>query len=406
MRLKKFLIDCSVLLASVLLTLGICETAARLILRPADYLSVEMVRDPILGAFPSTSAQGHGFDAWGFRNSAVPKSADIVAIGDSHTYGNTARMEDSWPYVLGRLTGRSVYNLGLGGYGPNQYFHLLSKGLSLKPRIIICGLYMGDDFENAFLITYGLDHWAYLRQLPAERIDADRANIWEEPPSPTWHKKIRLWLSRHSVVYQLVVHGPILGGFSGKIQIRDAHRANPSATALFVPARHIEEAFLPKEILRRLDQNSESVREGMRITFSLLQQMNETCRQNQVTFMVVVIPTKEMVFSQYLEHNSAVPLDDVIDRLYINERQAREETFSFLGSSGIPYVDPLPSLMKSVGNELYVRSAGDMHPSKNGYHVIAEAIFETLKNEEKKKELQPASVQGVFSPIHSPVQIQ
>ena len=29
-------------------------------------------------------------------------------------------MDDSWPYVLGRLTGRQVYNMGFGGYGPNQ----------------------------------------------------------------------------------------------------------------------------------------------------------------------------------------------------------------------------------------------------------------------------------------------
>src|SRR5207302_8990439 len=126
---------------------------------------------------------------------------------------------------------------------------------------------------------------------------------------------------------------PILGRLQGKIQIRDANRVNPLAAALFVPAKHIEEAFLPKEILRRLDQNSESVREGMRITFKLLQEMNEICRQNHATFMVVVIPTKEMVFSQYLEHNSAVPLDDVIDRLLTNEDQALGQVFSFLRTS-------------------------------------------------------------------------
>ena len=33
-------------------------------------------------------------------------------------------MVDSWPYVLGAFDGRQVYNMGLGGYGPNQYFYL------------------------------------------------------------------------------------------------------------------------------------------------------------------------------------------------------------------------------------------------------------------------------------------
>src|SRR5262249_19358079 len=145
----------------------LCEFASRLVLNPSDVLSVEIVHDDILGGAPSSSAKA-GFDAWGFRNKSVPAKADIVAIGDSHTFGNTARMVESWPYVLGNLSGHQVYNMGMGGYGPNQYFYLLqSKALTLKPQMIICGLYMGDDFENAYSITYGLDHWAYLRKLPA-----------------------------------------------------------------------------------------------------------------------------------------------------------------------------------------------------------------------------------------------
>jgi hypothetical protein len=56
--------------------------------------------------------------------------------------------------------------MGLGGYGPNQYFELLkTKALPLKPRMVICGLSMTDDFDNAFHLTYGLDYWAYLRAL-------------------------------------------------------------------------------------------------------------------------------------------------------------------------------------------------------------------------------------------------
>lgn len=379
MNLKRLSGNFVVVIVSLGVCLLLCEFGARLVLNPADYLSVEMLPHEALGAFPSATAIGHGFDQWGFRNRKVPETADIVAIGDSHTYGNAARMEDSWPYVLGKMSGRSVYNLGMGGYGPNQYFYLLDKGLRLKPRIIICGLYLGDDFENAFLITYGLQHWAYLRELPTEKVDADRANIWETPVDPSWHKNIRLWLSRHSLVYQLVFHGPILGRLTGAVQIRDAHRMNPAATALFVPAKHIEEAFLPVEILRRLDQTSEAVQEGMRITFKLLEQMNQICRQNHITFAVVVIPTKEMVFADYLRHNPSIPLDDIIDKLLVNGALAEQKTFAFLANAGIPYVDPLPPLKQAVEQELYARSSGDMHPGKNGYRVIGEAVYEAFR---------------------------
>ena len=377
MKIRTSLANLAALAVSSVLGLLLCEAVARIVLNPSDYLSVEMVSDEVLGAVPSNKTNAGQFDAWGFRNRLVPQTSDIVAIGDSHTYGNTAVMEDSWPYVLGRLSGRQVYNMALGGYGPNQYLNLLkTKAVKLKPRTIIVGLYMGDDFENAFLITYGLNYWAYLRALPAEKVKFD---IWEVPPPARWHNKARLWLSRNSIVYQLVFHGSIFGRFQGEVQIRNAHQLSGAATSLSVPEKNILEAFLPKGILLRLDQESESVREGMRITFELLTEMNEVSRQNQAKFIVVIIPTKEMVFAQYLEHNSSLPLSDVLDRLLHNERLARERTFEFLKNSHISFVDTLPVLRGSLSQELYARTATDMHPNRNGYRKIGEAVFDALQ---------------------------
>ena len=117
----------------------VCEWGARLVLDPVDYLSTSLVSDNILGSRLPPKSSGH--EEWGFRNRKVPSSADIVAIGDSHTYGNTAKMTESWPFVLGKLTGGDVYNLGMGGYGPNQYYYLLkTKALGLKPKVILGGL--------------------------------------------------------------------------------------------------------------------------------------------------------------------------------------------------------------------------------------------------------------------------
>jgi len=378
MKIRRTLANLSLLVATTGIALLLTEFGARLILNPSDYLGVEMVRDDVLGAVPSATAKA-GFDAWGFRNREVPKTADIVAVGDSHTFGNTAKMDESWPYVLGRLSGRQVYNMGMGGYGPNQYFHLSnSKALSLKPNMIVWGLYMGDDFQNAFAITYGLPYWESLRELPSQNVNAD---IWDPPaPKPSWLKKVRVWLSGHSVIYQLVFHASPGGRLQGEAQIRNAAQLYPgAATSLAVPEKNILEAFRPNSMLSRLDQDNQDIREGMRITFKLIKEMNETCQQHHIRFLVVVIPIKEEVFSDYLEHNSNLPLSDVVDKLLPNDRLARQKTFEFLTESNIPYVDPLPALKGSRGNELYARSATDMHPSKNGYRVIGESVFEATK---------------------------
>ena len=384
MSLKKISINLSVLAVSACIGLLLCEVASRLVLNPSDFLHLEVVKDDVLGMVPSPSAMT-GFDQWGFRNRSVPETVDIVAVGDSHTYGNTAKMVESWPYVLGQLTGRSTYDMALGGYGPNQYFYLSNtKALTLKPRMIIWGLYMGDDFEGAYSMTYGLDHWAYLRVLTDQKADPD---VWEEIPhsSPSWHKRIRVWLSRHSVLYQLVFHTSLGGRLKGDVQIKNAAQLYPGlATSLIVPEKNIFEAFRPIGILKGLDQENPKVREGMRITFELLKEMNQTCQQNHIQFVVVVIPTKEMAFSEYLEHNSKIPLDDVIDELLVNERSALQQTFKFLTDSNIAYVDPLPALKRSIGEGLYASSAGDMHPNKNGYHVIAEAVADSLKQQDAR----------------------
>jgi hypothetical protein len=385
MKIKKLLINVTVLVVSVSVGLLLCEFASRLVLNPADYLNVGMVKDPVYGAIPSPTARG-GFDALGFRNRTVPKTADIIAIGDSQTYGNTATMDDSWPYALGRLLGRRVYNMGLGGYGPNQYLELLkTKALPLKPRMVICGLSVTDDFDNAFQLTYGLDYWAYLRTLPGIKVDFDTWGTGAGP-APTWLKRRRVWLSQHSVIYQLVVHTGLGNRVNGEFQIRHTAELYPGlTTSLIIPEKHIEEAFWPKANLFGLDQDRESVREGMRITFELLKEMNEICRKNNIQFLVVVIPTKEMVFSQYLEHNPRIALNDVVDSLLVNERLALDRTFKFLTDGNIPYVDPLPALQKSAGQGLFVHTAADTHPNKNGYRVIAESVSERLKQVEAEK---------------------
>ena len=376
--MRKIVLNLVVLLVTAGVALLLCEGAARLVLNPADYLGVGLVHDPILGAVPAPTAKA-GFDAWGFRNRAVPSSADIVAVGDSHTFGNTARMEDAWPYVLGQLTGHSIYNLGMGGYGPNQYFYLTNtRALTLKPKMIIWGLYMGDDFDNAYSITYALDHWAYLRQLPAQKADAD---IWGTAAAPPpWHKRIRIWLSEHSVVYQLLFHASFGGRIQGEMQIRKAADLYPGvATSISVPDKNILEAFRPQGMLKGLDQNSPTVREGMRITFELIRQMNSICEQNHIQFVVVVIPIKEAVFDDYLEQDPKLPLHDLIGRLLPNEKMAREETFKFLNESHIPYVDALPALKAAREHQLYARTATDMHPGRNGYKVIGEATAEAVR---------------------------
>lgn len=382
MRVKTAAANGLVLLVSLATAVLLCEAGARLFLDPADYVSVTTERDDILGIRIAPGSPG--FDIWGFRNRSVPSSAAVVALGDSHTYGNNATMADSWPYVMAHDTGLSVYNLGLGGYGPNQYYQLLqTRALKLHPRWVIVGLYMGDDFENAFTMTYGKPHWSFLRQGTFSNVDAD---IWEAPPDNTSASAtVRNWLSQHSIVYRLVVHGPMLGALKGSIQVgRAASGQDEFTTTLAVPAAHIQEAFRPRAIRDRLDQNSAPVREGMRVTMDLLQRMNDLCKESGARMAVVIIPTKEMVFADFLLQDPALHLGDVIKESVGSETQARARLFEFLDNAGIPRIDTLDALRRDVSNQLYTHSDRDMHPGRNGYHVIGDTVAHFLESADRQ----------------------
>jgi hypothetical protein len=384
MKLKQTLATASLLSVSLAVGLLLCEAGARLVLNPGDYLAPTMVTDDILGHAIKPNSSGYG--EWGFRNKRVPAKADVVTVGDSHTYGNTATMDDAWPSVLARATGLNVYNLGLGGYGPNQYYHLLmTKGLKLHPKLIICGLYMGDDFENAFSITHGLEYWSYLRK---EKWAAVSADNWDPGP-PVLGAGMRNWLSKHSMLYRVIIHGPFLSFIKEYIRFKEVSARNdPYTTALIINEKNIREAFRPLGFVETLNEHSGPIREGRRITFHLLNEMDKACRQAGCRLLVVIIPTKESVFAEYIENAPQLHLHAALSTVISGDGVAKRDLVQFLDAAGIPHVDTLPALKQAAEHGLYAQTTRDMHPSKNGYRVIGEVVAEYLKQTDTETVLQ------------------
>jgi hypothetical protein len=83
--------------------------------------------------------------------------------------------------------------------------------------------------------------------------------------------------------------------------------------------------------------------------------MKAICDQNHIQFLILVIPTKESVFSPLFEPRSELALSHVIREVAFNERLARQKTFEFCKDNAIPYVDALPALQAAMEHELYAR---------------------------------------------------
>ena len=77
---------------------------------------------------------------------------NILTIGDSFTHGDAVSCEESWPYLLAQKTGKSIGNLGVGGYGIHQaLLRLMYSGITADT--VLFGVIFGD-FERALNPVY------------------------------------------------------------------------------------------------------------------------------------------------------------------------------------------------------------------------------------------------------------
>jgi lysophospholipase L1-like esterase len=351
------------------------EIILRLVADPVDFLAPRLELDDIQGYKIASGSAGH--DAWGFRNPEVPQKADIVTIGDSQTYGDGANHENSWPAVLGHISGKTVYNLSLGGYGPTQYLNLLQQyALKLNPEQIIVGFYCGNDFINSYEMVYGYDYWKKERD-PLFTPEASLHEKATEMIAANRHGHLGLlrdWLASHSMVYRFL-----------SIPIQTMSQASKKKSTVdrrftFVDDKphNLHTGFKPLFRYQQSDLNDLRIQEGIRIAFKLLDQMNDTCKTRGIKFSLVLIPTKELVYARFIEHNKAVKNGDIIDEVIASDRILRQKVMDFCRDRGIPLADPLPRMEAAAGQEPIYHNDFNDHPSATGYALIAATVRKEL----------------------------
>lgn len=354
---------------SLTLSLLIAEGIARLVFDPIDFLKPRRIPDETLRYRIEPGSGAH--DSLGFRNKSVPEMAVIVAIGDSHTYGISARASESWPAVLAGMTGKTVYNMSLGGYGPAEYLYLIeSEALKLHPKIIIAGFYLGNDLIDSFRAVYSVDRWEDMRK-PGFESSAGMGEAGDDD-GPSYG--MGDWLAGHSVLYRLVS-----SSFIGD-NMRQARRMKRGELIVMFEDEKsgINTGFTPDQRLKGLDLGRPEVREGLGLSLEFFNRMNELARRNNIEFVVVIIPTKESVFARYIGGNKSLPASEKIDYLLANEVEADREIRKYFDGHGIRYVDALGPLSLSAGKvEIYPNNFGG-HENRNGYSIIAGAVNEYL----------------------------
>ena len=323
-----------------------------------------------------------GHDANGFRNTAVPDRADVVTLGDSQTWGYGVPLTKTWPSALGRISDLSVYNMGVGGYGPVQYLVLTEQALRFSPRFLVVAPYMGNDLYDAYRVAYKLDAHAGLRD-PSKAAEMAEDNMGRrenkllvpaehaqrKPPRPR-----RGWLVRHLAIARLLEGRGVLTYFRREEafeRARECAQTRPQQVAVCDRGR-IRTVFRPSYRMLGVDLDEPRVAEGLRLTKDVLAGISAKTEAHGVQLIVLLIPTKESAYADLMA--DAHPPESFA-RILRMEGKARAEIISACASRNIPCVDPLPLMRQALSrNERIYPMGEDGHPRTGGYAVLAAAV--------------------------------
>lgn len=379
------LVPAALVVASTTVAVLLAEVALRFAVNPADFLHATLVEDPVLGQRIQPLTTGH--DALGFRNREVPQHADIVAIGDSNTYGVSAPREGSWPHQLSGLLGESVYNMGLGGFGPLQYLHLAQvTAKPLRPRLWVVGFYFGNDLMDAYYVAHGQSHWRAWRQSTPDTaggvVHDDARN--KEVPAKRFGA-LRDWLARKSVLYS-VLRATVFERLASQERDQIVRRSAPDVRWAWTdPAKaDVHTVFTPQGRLSALDLDNPRVREGLQISQRALAALQAEADLQGVRMLTVLIPTKERAYCAYLEATRAVlPISHA--RLCQAESRAKGELVRFLQDQRVAHIDVTGALEAKIGQHVQLYPAdSDGHLQSTGYGVVAQAIAQAIRQHAPK----------------------
>lgn len=275
-------------------------------------------------------------NAQGFRIGVEQDSAhtvstvDWLVLGDSYTQGAQVEFEDLYTSRLNvRFPDKIILNAGVSGAGiGHEYNQFVKSGRLLHPSLVILQLCSFNDFMNVEPTSVGLTdrlmtHSAFLRFLLADFKFTNPAKLplgrWTEPFQPD-------------------------------------DRGNTDYNIFYTKTSPAKERDLTA--FRRY-----------------LSQFKDAVQTTGARLLVVLIPTKEQVYSRYLEE---VRREFAIDSSALDMQRPNKFLAEWTRDLGIEMVDLLPAFQSASGN---VFLEYDEHMSVLGHTVMADAIGTLLERQ-------------------------
>ena len=389
---------------SVLLTLIVTDTAARLIIRPKRYVQQKTyfhrppntvrtgtAKDVPEEAFlyPRTPPGYPDIkytlttDKRGFRNTADLENYDVVVLGDSFAEGSRVTDREAWPALLADKTDRTIYNLGMSAGHPGTYLETLKKfAPELSPKTVICLLYEGNDFRDSNYReknSLGENIEEYFKRSPVRRAIERFLLRCFASKSPA-----RSASSTENAAKSTETNGKTLPAVSW---LPVAVPQGPNGKYYTFKVKRLIEHFLTEQEFLNT--------EGTKKSLEALREIKKICNDKKIRLIIACAPDKphlivplikETVPAQQLhafmalkQRNLPPPeklFDTLLTRLDVQESAVRQ----FCQTESIEFISLTDPLRKATaeGNQTYFTY--DQHWTPLGHKIVAEAISQHIAN--------------------------
>ncbi len=300
------------------------------------------------------------FDKDGFRQSTSEGQVDVIIVGDSFMNAGNSD-DDTFAEHLSQLTGSPVGNLGTSSYGPQQYLLSLKRyGLHRNPKFVLYAFFEGNDIRD----TAAFDEWRngklYYRY-GSERLP--------------FHQRFSLVSSQVSELLQKTFQEHIrfpLAKWRGRYIDVDMQRS----VMIRLKDYSFRDSFdyhseirPPRELLKSNE---------WRLFLQTLSEFHQICKENNITPLVLFIPTKRHIYSPFVGEGSGAHWEkdkqEQLPALSYTEDALRE----VVSQEGISYLSfsPLFQEKTELGQRLFY--IFDSHWNSEGRKRAAEATYAKL----------------------------
>ncbi len=267
----------------------------------------------------------------GFRGGTLGGAPWGIAVGDSFTFGAGVNQSATWVALLAQLAGREMVNLGVMGYGPQQYTGTLEKfGIALHPKLVLYALFT-NDLRDA--------------QAFANR-NRKRQNF-----------SLKKYLLSHSVIYNLI-HGT---------------RRARSLDSRYIPLDEVGQMLNVRKLTREIEADRKRIATAWPIIVEQIERARQLSAAAGAKFALLYFPSKEEVYWALVKQKLPE-----LARLDGREQQFKKVVLEYCRGSDMVCFDLTPALKAKDRVKLYFRV--DSHWNASGHRAVAEAVYRFLSN--------------------------